>query len=395
MKDKTSVLFLVIAIIIFLIVGILFFNKVILNNGLKINEIEYSNKTAEEDFERAEYIFPSEKRFFKKSDIGTDVFQLTTHEAEDGIFYQEPSYTSPNNKYFLFQSNRDERYRLYIVDINQGEIILLRYDPSFGWAPTWSKEGKVYVGSSGKIIEIDPETLGEKYIDLPNSYVATFLHVSRNGEKILMVEEEPGFGGSKHKRLAIVNKDGSGYQTLYNVDEKEIFYLDHPVWVNDSLVLFLTRGKERNFTGDFNKPHLVDIDGNLRKIPRECSHYDVHPDGDKILCATEGYIINLDGEIIKELPLRGHGVWHPDGKSFLMTGDPIPIPSGEHFGKIALMEFDSENATNIVSHESTYDSTLAVHIQPNAQFSRDGNWIIYESDLMKGYGSDLFIVEIS
>ena len=154
MKDKTSVLFLVIAIIIFLIVGILFFNKVILNNGLKINEIEYSNKTAEEDFERAEYIFPSEKKFFKKSDIGTDVFQLTTHEAEDEIFYQEPSYNSPNNKYFLFQSNRDERYRLYIVDINQGEIILLRYDPSFGWAPTWSKEGKVYVGSSGKLLRL-------------------------------------------------------------------------------------------------------------------------------------------------------------------------------------------------------------------------------------------------
>lgn len=387
--------FLIFGAIIILIIGIFFLYDIFLKQDAKRTETEDINSHPEENFKRAKYTFSSEKKFFKKSDIDTDVFQLTNHEAEDGIFYQEPFYTSPENKYFLFQSNRDERYRLYIVDLNTGDIILLREDSSFGWAPAWSNEGKVYAGNKGKIIEIYPETLEEKYIDLPNSYVATFLHVSRNGEKILMVEEEQFFGGSKHKRLSVVDKDGSDYQTLYEVDEKEIFYLDHPIWVNDSLILFLTRGKERNFTGDFNKPYLIDMNGNLKKLPIECSHYDVHPSGDKILCATEGYIINLEGKIIKELPLRGHGVWHPDGKRFLMTGDPIPVFSGKHFGKIVLMDLDSDYAENIVSHESTYDSTLGVHIQPNAQFSRDGKFIIYESDLMKGYGSDLFMAGIN
>ena len=49
---------------------------------------------------------------------------------------------------------------------------------------------------------------------------------------------------------------------------------------------------------------------------------------------------------------------------------------GEILGKIVRMEIYSHTIINIVSPESTYDSTLAVHIQPNAQFSFDSKWII-------------------
>ena len=265
--------------------------------------------------------------------LGTDVFQLTVHEAEDSIFYQEPSYSSPDNQYFLFRSNRGGKYRLYLVDLLAGNISTLREGTFFGWAPAWSLDGNVYVGDKGKIIEVNPHTFEEKDINLPNSHVPTFIHVSPSGENILMVEEEFQWGESNHKQLSVIHKDGSGYRILYQVDEQDVFYLDHPIWVNDSLILFLTRGKERDFTGDFNNPYLVDLDGNLKIIPISCSHYDAHPFGEKILCATEGYIIDLEGKIVQELPLRGHGVWHPDGKRFLMTADPIPVPSGEHFGK--------------------------------------------------------------
>ena len=38
---------------------------------------------------------------------------------------------------------------------------------------------------------------------------------------------------------------------------KKYFYLDHPVWINDHEILFLTRGKDRDFHGDFNKPLVL------------------------------------------------------------------------------------------------------------------------------------------
>ncbi len=58
------------------------------------------------------------------------------------------------------------------------------------------------------------------------------------------------------------------------------------------------------------------------------------------------------------------------------------------------MKFSSDEIYSLVSHENTYDSSIEVHVQPNAQFSRDGKHIIYESDRNQMQNIDLYLVEV-
>lgn len=340
----------------------------------------------------------SEKEFYKKSDLGTDVFRLTTDLGNDNIFYQNPNYFNPESSLFLFKSDRgDGKYRLYLLNVSSGEIILLRKGDSFGHMPTWSIDGKqIYIGERGKIIVLDITTRREKVIDVPENSWITFLDINPAGDTILFVEED----AEEHKGLSIIGVNGYDYHRLFSLNnlkstqEDFPFYLDHPLFIDNNNILFLTRGKNRDFTRNFNKPYIVNLRGGLRRLSRECSHYDVNLDGNKILCASEGYIIDLEGNILKSFPeIKGHGVWSHDGDTFLMTGDPVPVPSGQYFGKIVLMKFSSPDSFIVVSHESTYNSSLPSHIQPNAQFSPNGDFIIYESDRGRGSNSDLYLVE--
>jgi hypothetical protein len=341
--------------------------------------------------------YNSEMEFYKKSDMGTEVIRLTNDSANDDIYYQNPSFFSPDDSKFLFRSQRgDGNYRLYLIDLESGNITLLREDTSFGWMPTWSKDGKeVYVGHIGKIIAINIENYEENIIEIPTDSWITFLDLSPSGDQIVFVEEESRSWIDHHKILSVINIDGSDYKQVYILDHVNEFYLDHPFFIEENLILFLTRGYNRDFTGDFNKPYLLNLDtGNISRFPLCCSHYDVHPNGDKILCASEGYIIDLEGNILKETyGIKGHGVWSSDGDTFMMTGDPFPVPEGSsYFGKIMIMKFSSNETYNLVSHENTYDSSLEAHIQPNAHFSRDGRFIIYQSD--KDGNLDLYLVEV-
>ena len=339
---------------------------------------------------------PSEKAFYKESDAGTEVFRMTSDQGNDSIFYQEPNYFSPDSSKFLFKSQRgDGKERLYLMDISSGEITLLMKSDSYGHIPTWSSDGKeIFIGNYGKITVIDTATFQERHIELPEKSWITFLHTNPSGNKILFVEE----GTEDHKGLSIINTDGTGFRRLFTADHDSVFFIDHPAFIDDSQILFLTRGRNRNFSNEYNQPYIKNItnlEGNQRRLPVECSHYDVNPKGNKILCGSEGYIVDLKGNLLKNFSeIRGHGAWAPDGDTFLMTPDPVPVPSGPFFGEIALMKLSSDEKYSLVSHESTYDSLLAKHIQPNAQFSRDGRYVIYESDMGHATDSNLYLVEV-
>ncbi len=343
-----------------------------------------------------EPVIISEKSFYKTSDVGTDVFTITKAAGNDHIFYQEPNYFNPQSFLFLFTSDRgDGKWRLYISNLTSGEVSLLRKSDLFGHIPTWSSDGKkIYLGEKAKIIAVELKTSTETKIKVPQDSWITFLHVNSAGDKILFIEE----GMEEHKGLSIINTDGAGYRRLFSTDSETVFYLDHPTFINDDTILFLTRGKNRDFNGNYNQPYLLDLheeNGKLTRLPVECSHYDVNPQGDKILCASEGYIIDLTGRVLKNISrIKGHGAWAPDGDTFLMTGDPMPVPDGPSYGKIVIMKFSSNDSYNLVSHESTYDSSLEMHIQPNAQFSQDGKYVIYESDRGQMQNSDLYLVKV-
>jgi len=355
------------------------------------HKIEYDS----ESVSNIKQFYESEKSFYKKSLIGTEVIKLTNNPEEDNIFYQEPNYFSQDSSKYLFRSKRgDGEERLYLLDVDNGNIKLMRNNPELGWIPTWSKNGQeVYIGLHGEILVLNINTLAERKISVPENLWITFLHLSPNGERLVFIGE----GHNSHKTLSTIHINGTGYKKLYELDLKNEFFLDHPIFVDDESILFLTRGENRDFTVDFNKPFLINLNGEIRRFPLECSHYDVNPIGNRILCGQEGIIIDLKGKILKEIPeVHGHGSWHPDGNQFLMTGDPIPVPKeSPYFGKILLMKFDSDEIIPIVEHENSYDSSLEVHVQPNAQFSRDGKHIIYESEQGRLQNSDLYLVTLS
>ena len=350
----------------------------------------YFNR-AEISFEKkSSFEILNERTFYKKSDRGTDVLQLTTHPGNDGIFYQEPSYFSFDSQYFMFKSERNGKNKLMIMDLASGNFTDLATG-HYGWAPTWSRtKNEVYVGRMGNILVINVENKHERTIALAPVSLASFLHLNPSGDRLVFVEENIG----DHVALSTIKTDGTEYAELFILDKEKEFYLDHPTFINDREILFLTRGKERDFSGDYNKPYVLNLDGSIQKLAVDCSHYDVNPRKNIILCATEGYIIDTKGNMLKELPLHGHGAWHPDGERFLMTGDPVPIPDGPYFGKIVIMNVSNDEILSVVSHENTYNSSIAVHIQPNAQFSQDGNYIIYESDLLRGNNTDLYLVRL-
>jgi hypothetical protein len=332
--------------------------------------------------------YASEKSIFTDSETGVTVWQLTNSTGEDRIFYQEPNYFGPDGEKFLFKSDRaDGQQRLYLLELGTGKIRLVRQSSSFGWAPCWSKDGKeIYVGETGKILVINTDSLKEKEIKVPSGLWITFLHLNPSGQRLVFIEEDM----KGHRALSVMNTDGSDYRNLFEVDRKEIYYFDHPIFVDDDTVLVLTRGKDRDFSGMYNVPYLVKLDGTKDRLKAVCSHYDVNVQRKLVLCGSEGYIVDLGGNKVKEFEdLRGHGVWAPDGKTFLMTPDPVPVPSGPYSRKIVLLSSASDEKTVLIVHGNSYDSSLAVHTQPNAQFSPDGKAVIYESD--KSGQTDLFM----
>jgi len=330
--------------------------------------------------------YPSEKTIFEDGSV--TVWRLTNNSGEDRIFYQEPSYFSPDGKKFLFRSDRgDGQYRIYTVDIASGEIRLVRESSSFGWAPCWSKDGsKIYIGDTGRILVVDANTLAEKEIKIPTDLWITFIHASPDGQRLLFVEENT----EAHKYLLTIKTDGSEYKQLFEADQKEVFYFDHPIFVSNDVVIALTRGKDRDFSGWYNVPYLISMDGSKKRLSAVCSHYDVNVQKQLVLCGSEGYIVDLQGNKTEEFEdLRGHGVWASDGETFLMTPDPVPVPSGQYYKKIVLLSLGSDERKVLIGHGNSYDSSLAVHTQPNAQFSPDGKSVIYESD--KDGQTDLYM----
>ncbi len=337
----------------------------------------------------------NEKTLVGTSLLNTPIYQLTSDEWFASIFYQTPNFFSSDGSEFLFRARGLGPFYLYLVNPDSGAMRKVSSDVHFGWMPAWLDDAqKIYIGKGGAIKSVDVSNWEEEEFSLPTENWISFLDVQ--GNRILFVEEESRLGDDiKHIGLSVVNTDGSNYRQLYLADWETVFYLDHPMFLADGEILFLTRGVDRDFTGDFNKPWIVSADGGLRQIPVQCSHYDVHPDGDKILCGSEGYVIDLFGNILMSFTeLSGHGAWSPDGDIFLMTTYPEMMNEENAKGVITLVTFPGGEKTALVEHQSTYDSSLGVHIQPNAQFSPDGRYVIYESDLGTREISRLYLVEL-
>lgn len=313
--------------------------------------------------------------------LNLTVRQLTSDPADDDVFYQEPrSFGGAARDLFLFRSARgDGQHRLHLVNLTSGAIARLRDDTSFGWSPTWTLDGNtVIVGHDRALLLIDAATGETRTIALPTDAWITFPHVSPDGSRVLFVEEARGAGEATHLALGMARLDGSAYERLYALDRQTEFFLDHPVWLDDATVAFLTRGEGRDFRSGFNRPYVLDLGTRaIQRLPHECSHYDPNPRASLLLCGQEGYVLEKRGtKVFTYAGIHGHAAWAPDGERFLATADPVPVPEGEpHHGTIALLRMGSEARVDLVRHGSAYDSVA--HDQPDAQWSPDGRWIVW------------------
>lgn len=319
------------------------------------------------------------------------IHRFTSDAGDDDVFYQEPrSFGGPDGDLFLFRSTRgDGEYRLHLLNLTSGAIARAFEDTSFGWSPTWSADGReLVVGQGAKLVVLDATTGAARDVPLPTDSWITFPHVSPDGTRLLFVEEARTSGAAQHLALGLARLDGSGYRRLYTLDGATEQYLDHPVWLDDMRVAFLTRGPARDFRGDFNRPYVLDLaTGALARLPHECSHYDPNPRASLLLCGQEGYVLDASGTTTFAYEgIHGHAAWAPDGERFLATADPVPVPEGQpHHGTIALLRMGSDARVDLVRHGSAYDSVG--HDQPDAQWSPDGRWIVWAA---KG---DLYGVE--
>lgn len=314
---------------------------------------------------------------------GIRVRRLTSDAADDDIFYQEPrSFGGASGDLLLIRSARgDGQYRLHLVNVTTGAIALLREDVGFGWSPTWTRDGReVLVGHARTLLFLDALTGATRSVPLPTEAWITFPHVSPNGTRVLFVEETLRKGETEHLALGLARLDGSGYERVYTLDHARESFLDHPVWLDEERIAFLTRGKGRDFHGEFNKPYVLDLaTRELTRLPYECSHYDPNPLTPALLCGQEGYVLDVSGrKVFSYEGIHGHATWAPDGKRFLATADPVPVPEGRpHHGTIVLLRSESDAREDMVLHGSAYDSIG--HDQPDAQWSPDGRWIAWSA----------------
>ncbi|MEK7523855.1 MAG: hypothetical protein AAB588_02370 [Patescibacteria group bacterium] len=360
----------------------------------------------------------SEMSVIGRSEIGTRVIEGTRNMIYDDVFYGEPSGWRPGlprgSYEFLFLSERglgergpsDGKTRLYLQNLNTRKIRVLRTQVSWqrsgeiGFGPCWSHDGKeIFIGEHGKILAVNADTGEERRISLPygNDLFITFLHVSPDGDKFLGVEEGHGEDGKDyHRGLFVMNVDGTGYRRIYTLDLEKEFYMDRPQFVDNNTIFFLTRGLtadgQRDYNGIFNHPFLISLkeeeemphnieEWQAYRLPLECSHSNANPDGTRIVCGQEGYIIDRQGNIIHDYRgILGSHATFVDNENVIFTQQYDWPEDSPYSGKIVIVNIRTGTITVIVDHENSYDGGTTHHSQPNAHASPDGAFIVYVAD---------------
>jgi len=153
---------------------------------------------------------------------------------------------SPDQTHLAFSSNRSGQWDLYLLDLNNGDIVRLTDTPEYDGAPSWSPDGfylafETYVENN---LEIAIRSVSDdsSTILISNNPAADFSPTwSPLGRQIAFVSTR-GSGGrnllqSSESDIWLVDLDKAGDAHFVNVSRSPLSTESHPVWAPDGSAL--------------------------------------------------------------------------------------------------------------------------------------------------------------
>ncbi len=303
-----------------------------------------------------------------REDVTDFAKELTNHE-EDGGFYNISPVISPDGSKFVFISNRDDLFDVFIADAKTGEIIdkivkgntssnfeeLQVLTPGLCWSPDGRKIAiSVKAGDKDAIFVIDVKSGDQRKITT-NFNSIHYVNWSPDKNKLAFVGSS-----SKQSNIYIYNLNTNKIETITN----DVFSDFNPTWSPDGKYIYFSSDR-----GKYTNPD---------SIPYDFKIVNFNPKGKDL------YKVNIDTKEITrvtDIPesKTGYAQFSSDGKKMLYVSDENGISN------IYLAEEDSTG--KLVSKPITNSISPLDQIS----LSKDGKKVLF-SALNKG-GYDIYSMD--
>ena len=140
------------------------------------------------------------REIFVMKEDGTEVEQLTTHEAND----EAPDW-SHDGKSIVFHSQRDGNFELYRLDVGSKAVTRLTTHPGTDQYPDWSPDGRMIAFQRDSNIHVLDVRSGEVRRLQADAEIDDMPSWSRDGRRIAFMSRRDGYPA-----IYVMNADGSG-----------------------------------------------------------------------------------------------------------------------------------------------------------------------------------------
>ncbi len=237
---------------------------------------------------------------------------------------------SPNGKWIVFESNRDENWEIYLMDWKGENVARLTENKIDDRRPSWHPEGEKILFESNRNGFIELITLGIKNkkerrikVEIENEGLI-FASYSPDGERIAVSIKE----SDEKSNIVILSKNGKKIRTLiengkrnyfpkWSEDGKEIIYFSRKETNNEDDEIYrinLQTGKELRLTNWAKHNFCPSWSHDNKQIAYVTSMEDTRP---------EIYIMDSDGNNKTRITQNEEGEtlpsWHPEENKILIT----------------------------------------------------------------------------